>query len=91
MLPSNVRTVCGWMAFAACLVSAALAFRGCRPAGLGSIKVGSTSHWRKEPAAPAPPSNPRRVVRRMPQGPPPDQAPYRSIKDLAKDNSINWK
>jgi hypothetical protein len=92
MLPSNVRTVCGWMAFAACLVSATLAFRGCRPAGLGSIKVGSPSQWRKEPVAPPAPSwNPKRVVKRMPQGPPADQAPYRSIKDLLRDRNLNWK
>jgi hypothetical protein len=89
MFPLNVRTLCGWMAFAACLVSAALAFRGCQPGGLGSIKVGSPSQWRKEPAAPAP--SPRKVSRNTRKGPPAAQAPYKSIKEQMKDRVMNWK
>jgi hypothetical protein len=79
------------MAFAACLVSAAIAFRGCQPAELGSIKVGSSSQWRQEPTAPAPRSNPKRVVKRMLLAPPTALAPYKSIKDQMKDGSMSWK
>jgi hypothetical protein len=91
MLPSNVRTVCAGMACAACLVAAAVAVRSCQPAELGSIKVGSPSQWRREPAAPALRSDPKRVAKRTPPEPTAAQAPYKSIKDLFKDRNMNGK
>ncbi len=85
MLTMNARTVCVGTALAACLVSAAFAIRGCQPAGLGSIKVGSESQWHKEPAAPAPVQRRKLAARRTRQAPSADQAPYKSLKDQLKE------
>jgi hypothetical protein len=89
MLPLNARTVCGGMALAACLVSAAFALRGCHPAGLGSIKIGSSSLWHKEPAAPTPSWNPKRATGRTRKVAPADQAPYKSVKDQMKERAMS--
>jgi hypothetical protein len=89
MHPLNTRTVCGGIALAACLASAALALRGCQPTGLGSIKVGSPSQWHKQPMSPGPIQKSKPVPRRTRQAPPADQPPYRSIKDQMKDRAMS--
>ena len=89
MPPLNARTVWGGIALGACLVSAALALRGCPPTGVGSIKVGSPSQWHKEPTAPAPTWNSRKVPRKTQKVPSTNQAPYKSIKDVVKERTTS--
>ena len=87
MLPSNVRTVCALDASLPVSFPPPSPFGVASRQGLGSIKVGGPSQWRKEPSAPARDLESEEGSRNAGRGPLPIQAPYKSIKDQMKDRA----